>query len=342
MEVTGSRLTPLVSRARFTFRWARGGRTRERDSSGRVPVAAVAGELAALETARGNPALLYAAPIDDESVWVLYECLRKRGRCDRLDLMLSTIGGSVTTARQIALLLREYVRHLTVLVPYRAWSAGTLLCLSADELVLGPMAELGPIDCQLGAAAPPPADAPGMISAEDIRTFRQMSEEWFGVRREEDRLQVLALIAQRIFPATLSSFFRFDQMVRQIAEELLRYQLPDATEDVRQRIVQQLVSGYHAHDYVMSRREARELGLRVHFPSEEEEEQLWSLSRILRAEIAEHPGARQDEEVVGVIAGDGFSARLVRQWSQRSGDGRQDRGTPRPEPNSDTRWEIDE
>jgi hypothetical protein len=69
----------------------------------------------------------------------------------------------------------------------------------------------------------------------------------------------------------------------------------------------------------------------------------------LRAEIAEHPRSAQDEEVtgpdeevIGLIAGSGFSARLVHRWSYQPADGRQDRRTPRPEPNLNVRWEIDE
>lgn len=150
----------------------------------------VLSKLADLEALRGNPVVVYHSPLTDDTVCVLYECLRKLGRADRLDLVLSTVGGSVTTARQVLLLIREYARNLTIMVPYRARSAGTLLCLGADELVLGPMAELGPIDSHIGSTGSPPADAPDMISAEDIRAFPKMAKDWFGVDREEDRLQV--------------------------------------------------------------------------------------------------------------------------------------------------------
>lgn len=123
---------------------------------------------------------------------------------ERLDLVLSTIGGNITTAHQMALLLREYVQHLTILIPYRARSSGTLLCLSANELVLGPMSELGPIDPHVGSAGPPPTDAPGMISAQDVRAFREMAEQWFGVVREEDQIEVSMPILTA--PRTSSDF----------------------------------------------------------------------------------------------------------------------------------------
>lgn len=267
-------------------------------------------QLNKLEALRGNPVIVFHAMLADDSVYVLYEWFRKYGRIDRLDLVLVTSGGAVTVARRIALLLREYVEHLTILVPHKARSAGTLLCLSADELLLGPMAELGPIDSHIGSANPIPPDAPSLISAEDIRAFRYMAEDWFGITREEDRLQVLALIAQRIFPTSLSSFYRFDKLVRQIATELLAYQLNDVEDDVRKKIIDQLVEGYYAHDYVFSRTEMRELGLRVRCASVEEETLLWDLRQACRAQIIQHP-TEAEGEVIGLIIGTGFRAQEV-------------------------------
>jgi predicted esterase YcpF (UPF0227 family) len=266
-------------------------------------------QLAEFASLRGNPVVIYSAMITEDSVHVLYEHLRRLGKTERLDLVLSTRGGSVITARQIALLLHEYVQHLTIMVPYRARSAGTLLCLGANELVLGPMAELGPIDSQISSAGPPPAEAPGMISAEEIRAFREMAEEWFGIEREEDRIQVLALVAQRVFPTSLASFYRFDKLVHQTAVELLEYQLPDAEEGKRQQIVGQLVGGYYAHDYVLSRAEARALGLQVRYASPQEEALLWELVQACHARVDEHPGG--EEGVIGLIVGTGFYAQQV-------------------------------
>ena len=298
--------------------------------------------LAELEELRGNPSIIYASSLTDDSLRMLYECLRKLGRTDRLDLVLSTSGGSVTTSRQVVILLREYTQHLTILVPYRARSAGTLLCLGADELVLGPMAELGPIDSHVSSVGQTPSDAPEMISSEDIRVFRQMAEDWFGVNRDEDRLQVLALIAQRVFPTSLSSFYRFDKLVRSIADELLSYQLPCADISTRQRIVDQLVAGYHAHDYVLSRTEAKELGLRVGDMSPREEHLLWELNRAHGAQAAEYPGGGSGE-TVGLIASNNFQARQAirrivphtqkRRWFQRGRTG--------SENGLNVNWEID-
>ena len=267
-------------------------------------------QLAELESLRGNPVILYSSMINDDCVSVLYECLRRKKQMKSLDLILSTMGGLVTTTRQLALLLREYTQHLNILVPYHAKSAGTLLCLSANELVLGPLAALGPIDSHISSLRPIPSDAPSLISAEDIRAFREMATNWFGVDREEDRLQVLALLAQRIFPTSLSSFYRFDQLIRQIANELLAYQLPEAEVETRKRIVNQLIEGFAAHDYIISRNDAYELGLRVRFTTPQEEILLWDILQACRIQTSEQSN-RIGLEGAGLIASTDFYAHQI-------------------------------
>lgn len=271
-------------------------------------------QLRELQALRGRPTLIYDASITDDAVRILYECLHQMGPGKQLDLVLTTVGGVVTVARRLALLLREFTPHLTILVPYHARSAGTLLCLSANELVLSPMSALSPIDSHIGSAGHPPPGTPGMISAEDIRQFRHMAEDWFGVSREKDRLQVLALMAQNVFPPTLSTFYRSEKLIRQAAHELLLYQLPSADESVRHCIVDQLVSGYDAHDHVITRAEARTLGLQVHYASQSEEVVLWDLYKACRRQFLEHPGQPDEDGVIGLIMSAQFCARLEQRW----------------------------
>jgi membrane-bound ClpP family serine protease len=68
--------------------------------------------------------------------------------CD-LDLLLHTPGGDVDQAERIVLLCRKRAKSFRVIVPDSAKSAGTLIALAADEIVMGEPSELGPIDPQI-------------------------------------------------------------------------------------------------------------------------------------------------------------------------------------------------
>lgn len=261
-------------------------------------------ELSKLRQLRGNPAMVCFGLIDHDTPPQVYELLRGTSRMPRLDLVLITQGGVAGAARRLALLLHEYTERLTVLVPHRAWSAGTLLCLAAHELVLGPMAELGPLDPRIGAArgSEPRGDliegparagegtGPGVVSAEDVRAFRGLAREWFGVDDPASRVQVLGLLSQRVSPVSLGAFFRADRLVRQVADELLAFQLPDAA--VRAELVDRLVSGYHAHDHAITRRQARSLGLRVTDADADEEALLWDIAHSCRSGLERADGVR--------------------------------------------------
>ena len=68
-----------------------------------------------------------------------------------IDIILHTPGGLVLAAEQISLALRSQPAKVTVFVPHYAMSGGTLLALSADEIVMDENAVLGPVDPQIGS-----------------------------------------------------------------------------------------------------------------------------------------------------------------------------------------------
>ena len=196
---------------------------------------AALGKLAAL---RGRPVLLVHGRIDDD--------VPRLVRPGPVDLVLSTLGGSPTAAARVAAVLADY----RVLVPARARSAGTLLCLGASELVLTPLAELGPLD----PLVEPPGGRP--VSAADVRAFRAVAAG-FGVPAGPE---LLGLLCQRVAPTALARLHRLDGLVRALATRQLDRHHPAA--DVA-ALVDQLVAGYPDHDYPIFRAEARELGLPV-------------------------------------------------------------------------------
>ena len=67
----------------------------------------------------------------------------------RLDLILETPGGSGEIAEDIVRLLRKKYQDISVIIPGWAKSAGTLIAMAADEILMGTASALGPIDAQL-------------------------------------------------------------------------------------------------------------------------------------------------------------------------------------------------
>lgn len=71
-----------------------------------------------------------------------------------LDLIIQTPGGVPTAAEGIVEYLQaEFRGDIRVIVPYGAFSAGTLISCAAKSIILGKHSFLGPVDPQLGSNA---------------------------------------------------------------------------------------------------------------------------------------------------------------------------------------------
>lgn len=70
--------------------------------------------------------------------------------CSRgLTLILHTPGGVTTAAESLVAYLRSKFDDVEAIVPALAMSAGTMISLSADRIVMGRQSQLGPIDPQM-------------------------------------------------------------------------------------------------------------------------------------------------------------------------------------------------
>ena len=65
-------------------------------------------------------------------------------------LIVHSNGGSIEPAYLISKICKEIAGKFVVAIPRKAKSAATLLALGADEIHMGPISQLGPIDPQIG------------------------------------------------------------------------------------------------------------------------------------------------------------------------------------------------
>ncbi len=68
---------------------------------------------------------------------------------DKIDVILETPGGQAERAEDIVRLLRNRFSYVCFIVPGAAMSAGTIMVMSGNEILLEPISSLGPIDAQI-------------------------------------------------------------------------------------------------------------------------------------------------------------------------------------------------
>ncbi len=159
-----------------------------------------------------------------------------------IDIVLHTPGGLVLASQQIACALCDHPAKVTAFVPHYAMSGGTLIALSADEIVMDPHAVLGPVDPQIGQY--PAASILQVVSQKPISEV-------------DDQTLILADISRKALKQVY-------ELVKQV---LMANGMP---EEQAHQVSDRLTQGYYTHDYAISAEELRAMGLnvRTELPSE--------------------------------------------------------------------------
>lgn len=178
----------------------------------------------------GFPIVRY---IDIDDSELVLQAIRLTPPDTPIDLILHTPGGLVLAASQIAEAMRRHPGKVTAFVPHYAMSGGTLIALSANEIVLDENAVLGPVDPQLGEYP-----AASILAAAQVENPNR-----------DDRTLILADIAGKA--------------MRQV-EETVRELLGDHMESEQAReLAHTLTEGRWTHDYPLTAEKLRAYGLPV-------------------------------------------------------------------------------
>ncbi len=220
--------------------------------------------------------------IAPDVVQVLYRHLELAQKGLPVDLFLYTRGGDVLTPWRLVHLVREYTNHFSVLVPFRAYSAGTLICLGADEIVMGKMGELGPIDPSVTNAFNPqdPGNSAGRlpVSIEDVYSYLTLVKEKAGVVQQEELSKAFRLLAEKIHPLALGNVHRNWMLIRSMAYRLLNLRQNPMSEAKIQSIISNLTEKLYAHNHMISRQEACcDIGLPIHYADDQLGSLMWNL-----------------------------------------------------------------
>jgi ClpP class serine protease len=172
--------------------------------------------------------------IDLEDAQVIIPAIQQTPPDKPIDLVLHTPGGMLLAAMQIARALKAHPAKVTVYVPVYAMSGGTLLALAADEIVMEDFSVLGPIDPQIVGLP-----AASLVEVKNQKPITEIND--------------LTLIFANVSEKAL-------KQVKMGALELIGDDLPAET---AASLVDKLAGGQWTHDYALTAKEAKELGLNI-------------------------------------------------------------------------------
>lgn len=223
----------------------------------------------------------FVTKVADDIVPIFAKHLEKIGKQNKISLFLYTRGGDMITPIRLIKLMRSYTDEIEMIIPYRAHSAGTLISIGADKIVMGRLGELSPVDPSTGHPFNPenPANQKQKmeISVEDLNSYFLLAKEKAGVR-DDQMINVFEDLTAKIHPLSLGNAYRATRMAKQITEKLLLMHF-DKTDDKEKiaNIVKEITGDICIHGYPITRDEASDLGLNMIEPNSELERTMWEL-----------------------------------------------------------------
>ena len=169
----------------------------------------------------------------DDSERVL-RAIRSAQKNVPIDIILHTPGGLALAATQIAMALKSHPAKKTVIVPHYAMSGGTLIALAADKIIMDPHAALGPVDPQLG-------DAQGSYPATSLLEVAKKKK----IDEMDDKTLIYAEEAKKAM-----------NQMKVLIKDILDGK---CSEDKKDDIIEEFVSGKYTHDRPFMAEQARSL-----------------------------------------------------------------------------------
>lgn len=194
--------------------------------------------------------------IDENTADKFYNAIPKN-KTQKILLIINSPGGRVEPAYLISKACKEFSESFIASIPRKAKSAATLISLGADEIHMGAMSELGPIDPQFGGLP-----ALGLSSALErlalLSTKYPKSSEMFA-----------SYLTNKLDLGVLGYFERVSESAVQYAQRLLKGKKFPGKENA-ESVANRFVYAYKDHSFVIDRDEAAQsLGNHIKTDTEE-------------------------------------------------------------------------
>lgn len=158
-------------------------------------------------------------------------------------------------------LIREFCKEFNVVIPFRALSCATLISLGANEVVMTKNAMLSPIDPSVQHPLAPTIDlgqGPKLVpvNVEDAVSFINLAKQEAGLKDAPSLSKVFERLSTEVHPLTLGAVARSREEIGFLAQSLLEYHM--SNKERIEKIVKTLTRERFSHQYLISRREAKE------------------------------------------------------------------------------------
>lgn len=229
------------------------------------------------------------APIMRDDTIGIMELLHNVPSKTHIDFLLHTGGGDIDAAEKLIWMIRTAVGTgvLRVIVPDFAKSAGTLMALAADQIVMSDSSELGPIDPQVTLN-----DGRGNVIPHSVLTYLEAYETHSNALQRNPSDVVAQIMLNKLEPATVNLFKAVRDRARQLAEKHLNQWMFHKKKATYTKIAEDLMNlnKWMTHGQMINYQAAQALDLEVMFLDRECQEwrNYWRLYCLQRLAIKDN------------------------------------------------------
>ncbi len=216
---------------------------------------------------------VYNAPINNNTANIfINKILQKKDRKEIISLFLTTYGGNPHLAYRMARCIKQYYKKLRLIITGPCKSAGTLIAISSNELVFGPLGELGPLDIQLNKPDEILSSRSGLDTIQAVKVIGEHASENLnntfikiitlgqGNLTTKTALEIATQLTSNIFspisaqidPHMLGETHRMMNIAKAYGDRL-------KVDNIKQDGLDILISGYPSHAFVIDEVEASNL-----------------------------------------------------------------------------------
>ncbi|MCL2341719.1 MAG: ATP-dependent Clp protease proteolytic subunit [Firmicutes bacterium] len=233
----------------------------------------------------------YNGGICGSDVIALYNLFQKIGKNEEIAVFIKSRGGDIESALRIVNIIRTYNKKVTALIPLESASSATLIALGADEIQMGPLAYLTPIDSSLIHNLSPVDEVMHQkvaVSQDEIFRIVKLWKE----NDNDSHVHPFQELFKYVHPLVIGSIDRSSSLSIKVCREILSYHLTDEAEC--ERISNLLNSEFPSHGYPITLKQTKKLGLNSVVLADNINDMLLELNR-LYSEMAQKAFTNFDE-----------------------------------------------
>ena len=191
-----------------------------------------------------------------QDVPLFEDLLRSIGKVEEGYLMINSPGGDANAAEKLLTMCRQrFNKSFNVIVPDYAKSAATMIALGSDQILMGYLAELGPIDPQLRTAPMPGPGIPARSFIDGLELIRK------NITKKGDPVQMYFPMLSQIRPEIVARCQSAIDGSKKFAEKWLKQYMLKKDHKQAQKVARWLSEGkkYKSHGKVIDFEEAHDV-----------------------------------------------------------------------------------